>query len=478
MKRCLFFLFALTLLPLFSTAQTLEEAKKLFFDNKFTEAKPIFATLVKKAPRNASYNHWYGVCLYKTGETESAIKYLTFAASKKVQEAPRYLGDAFFDLYRFEEAANQYDTYLEKQKEEQTASIYSNKAEIARNAAGMVNRVADVQIIDSVVVSKNKLFAHYKERTLDQNIHLLSDYFETGEGYDNACMFINSRETSRIFPASQSGKGLDFMRQEKLSDSWGERKVLPKEVNSEADENYPFILSDGLTIYFGSKGHNSIGGYDIFVTRYNAENGNYYAAENLGMPFNSTANDYLYAIDEVHNIGWFVTDRNQEPEKSVIYTFIRDENRQNVQDKTPEEKIALAQIRSIRATWKKPDYKPFLEDIYTEKRALHEAYKEKKSQEFHFYINENTVYTRLENFKSLDARSYYQQYIEKQKQVEELEAKLSTWRTLYAKETKTGKEELKSKILSLEKEYESIATLPYQLQNKCRSAELSQLKQK
>ncbi|MDD4822339.1 MAG: tetratricopeptide repeat protein [Bacteroidales bacterium] len=478
MKRCLFFLFALTLLPLFSMAQTLEEAKQLFFDNKFAEAKPVFATLVKKTPRNASYNHWYGVCLYKTGETESAIKYLTFAASKKIQEAPRYLGDAFFDLYRFEEAAKQYEDYLAKQKEEQIAAIYNKKAETARNAAGMVSRVADVQIIDSIVVNKKKLFATYKERTLEQNIHLLSDYFETGEGYDDACMFINSRETSRIFPASQSGKGLDFMRQEKLSDSWGERKILPKEVNSDTDENYPFILSDGLTIYFGSKGHNSIGGYDIFVTRYDAENGSYYAAENLGMPFNSPANDYLYAIDEVHNIGWFVTDRNQESGKAIIYTFIRDENRQNVQDKTPEEKIALAQIRSIRATWKKPNYKLFLEDIYKEKRALYEAYQEKKSEEFHFYIDENTVYTRLENFKSLDARSYYQQYIEKQKQVDEMETKLSSWRALYAKETKTGKEELKSKILKLEKEYESIATLPYQLQNKCRSAELSQLKQK
>ncbi len=478
MKRYLIFLFTLMLFPLSSIAQTLEEAKQLFFDNKFAEAKPIFATQVKKSPRNASFNHWYGVCLYKTGEIESAIKYLSFAASKKIQESPRYLGDAFFELYRFDEAAEQYDAYLAKQKDEQVAAGYRKKAEIAKEAAGMINRIADLQIIDSLVVNKKELFKAYKDRTLEHNIHLLSDYFETGAGYEDASMFINSRETSRIFPVSQSGKGLDLMRQEKLSDSWGERKLLPKEVNSTADENYPFILSDGLTIYFGSKGHNSIGGYDIFVTRFDAENGSYYSAENLGMPFNSTANDYLYAIDEVHNIGWFVTDRNQEEGKAVIYTFIKDENRQNVQDKTPEEKIALAQIRSIRTTWKKQSYKLLLDDIYKEKRSVNEAYNEKKSEEFHFYIDENTVYTRLENFKSLDARSFFQQYIEKQKQVDEMETQLASWRALYFKETKTGKEQLKSKILSLEKEYESIVTKPYEFQNKCRSAELSQIKQK
>lgn len=40
------------------------------------------------------------------------------------------------------------------------------------------------------------------------------------------------------------------------------------------------------------------------------------------MPFNSPANDYMYAIDEFNNIGWFASDRYQPDNKVCIYVFV------------------------------------------------------------------------------------------------------------------------------------------------------------
>ena len=62
--------------------------------------------------------------------------------------------------------------------------------------------------------------------------------------------------------------------------------------------NCPFLMNDGQTLYFAAKGSESIGGYDIFVTRYNSETHSFLKPENIGMPFNSTADDLLYVIDE------------------------------------------------------------------------------------------------------------------------------------------------------------------------------------
>ena len=73
-------------------AQTLTQAKQMYNEGKFAEAKPVFERLVKQVPSNASYNHWYGVCCYETGELEKAIKPLSFAVKRKVQEAYRYFG--------------------------------------------------------------------------------------------------------------------------------------------------------------------------------------------------------------------------------------------------------------------------------------------------------------------------------------------------------------------------------------------------
>lgn len=39
------------------------------------------------------------------------------------------------------------------------------------------------------------------------------------------------------------------------------------------------------------------------------------------MPFNSTANEYLLAIDDYDTLGWLVTDRNQPADSVCIYTF-------------------------------------------------------------------------------------------------------------------------------------------------------------
>ena len=54
----------------------------------------------------------------------------------------------------------------------------------------------------------------------------------------------------------------------------------------------------------------------------------YLAPENVGMPFNSPYNDYMYVIDEFNNLGWFASDRYQPEDKSAyMYSFRHHPNR-------------------------------------------------------------------------------------------------------------------------------------------------------
>ena len=71
-----------------------------------------------------------------------------------------------------------------------------------------------------------------------------------------------------------------------------------------------------------------LGGYDIFVTRYNTNTDTYLVPENVGMPFNSPYNDYMYVIDEYNNLGWFASDRFQPEGKVCIYVFIPNNSKQ------------------------------------------------------------------------------------------------------------------------------------------------------
>lgn len=86
-------------------AQSLDQAKKLYNEGQYAEAKPAFERLVKQAPSNSSYNLWYGVCCFETGDLAKAEKHLSQAVKRRVQEAYRYLGEVYYQTYRFDKAS-------------------------------------------------------------------------------------------------------------------------------------------------------------------------------------------------------------------------------------------------------------------------------------------------------------------------------------------------------------------------------------
>ncbi|MBN2668051.1 MAG: PD40 domain-containing protein [Bacteroidales bacterium] len=71
-------------------------------------------------------------------------------------------------------------------------------------------------------------------------------------------------------------------------------------VNSPEDEDGPYVSLDGQTLFFSSKGHQNMGGYDLYSTQLD-EYGNWTEPKNLGYPINSVADDiFISTLDQVH----------------------------------------------------------------------------------------------------------------------------------------------------------------------------------
>lgn len=206
----------------------------------------------------------------------------------------------------------------------------------------MLAATQQVMFIDSMVVDKSDFYSHIPlssecgrlmqkdgvgQYTTELGDHRIEAMLHPGDtaAYLATCDFIGGQWTE---PVPVEGVGSD-------------------------DANYPYVMPDGTTLYYAQKGEKSIGGYDIFVTRYNAENGSYLRPENLGMPFASEANDYFYVIDEPMQLGYFVTDRRQPEEKVCIYVFIPSASRRVYQSEaySSEQLRSLAAINSIADTW-------------------------------------------------------------------------------------------------------------------------------
>ncbi len=88
--------------------------------------------------------------------------------------------------------------------------------------------------------------------------------------------------------------GRDIWRSKKLPDGkWGEAYNMGATLNTQYEEDAVFISPDENTLYFSSQGHNSIGGFDVFSTKKDAE-GNWGTPKNIGYPINTTDDDVFF----------------------------------------------------------------------------------------------------------------------------------------------------------------------------------------
>jgi tetratricopeptide (TPR) repeat protein len=80
-------------------------------------------------------------------------------------------------------------------------------------------------------------------------------------------------------------------------------------INTQYDEEFPFIAPDGKTLYFSSQGFNSMGGFDLFYSVLNEEDGTWSAPRNVGYPVNSVGDDMTISFTENNRVAYISSDR-------------------------------------------------------------------------------------------------------------------------------------------------------------------------
>jgi outer membrane protein OmpA-like peptidoglycan-associated protein len=77
---------------------------------------------------------------------------------------------------------------------------------------------------------------------------------------------------------------------------WGTAKSLGANINTKYDDDSPYMSKDGKTLYFSSRGHNTMGGYDIFKSEYDEAGRKWGPAINMGYPVNTPDDDSYYRL--------------------------------------------------------------------------------------------------------------------------------------------------------------------------------------
>ncbi len=127
--------------------------------------------------------------------------------------------------------------------------------------------------------------------------------------YDESHASISADGNILYFTSNRPGGygGYDIYISQRLPNGeWSLATNAGNIINTSDDENGPFIHPDGTTLYFSSKGHNSMGGYDLFYSILK-EDGTFTKPDNMGYPINSIDNDAFYVISADGKRAYYAT---------------------------------------------------------------------------------------------------------------------------------------------------------------------------
>lgn len=356
-------------------------------------------------------------------------------------------GRQAFLRYDFEEASDLFDQYRNmktkaKQELPENFEELETKLEIAANA---FDRVQKIEVIDSISMPRSTFVQSYRLSRSAGKIGYLEELEIKELTGEPELAFLSERGDYLINVTSDPEGYLRLRENNRLLDgSWESRETLTGDFEQSGNYLYPFMSSDGQTLYFANDGEESIGGLDIFVAQKEPISGEFLQPLNLGMPFNSPYDDFMMAIDEENGIGWWATDRNSPEGNVTIYVYLIDDIRKNYPSDT-ENLVDLALLEGYKSTWEEDN----LENYKSKLSTLPEVKKnqENKNEEFILPLGNGKVYYKFTDFKNRKASDLMKQYLLKEKELIKKEDALSQYRQDY----KTNKS-LQNKIQSLEEE--------------------------
>lgn len=238
--------------------------------------------------------------------------------SAKGEEEYKWTGNAFFDLFTYDQksrTATPFNSFINTQLNEGNATFNGNFSEMFF-VKTIPNRTADTLY--------TKLMSS-KWNGNNWSVPEVLPFVKDGVNYGQATISKDGRTLYFSCDDRDGWGGMDIYVVQRVNDGWNTPVLLGRSINTEKDEDFPFLDSD--TLYFASDGHRGMGGLDIFKAY--QLNGRWTPAKNLKAPINSGADDFSLVIDykkiirnkDVLYSGYFTSARMNGKGGDDIYQF-------------------------------------------------------------------------------------------------------------------------------------------------------------
>ena len=330
-------------------------------------------------------------------------------APKITPEELLHQANTAFEAYDFDlalEKLEEYESAIQRTKKPLSDEYHSLMRRV-QTGTDMLARVEDIVIIDTLHVSADDFFRFYRLSAPSGRIIGSAELPAEAHPAAGSTAYVTEDGETAIWSQSDNTGHSQLFQASKLVDgSWEAPHPLGDDLAKGADAKYPFLMSDGVTLYYASNGNGSLGGYDIFMTRNDGDR--YLDPANVGMPYNSPANDYLMAIDELTGAGWWASDRDAPEGEVTIYVFMPRDVRKNYSIDR-EDLPSLAKIdygKDQRAA------DPAAQEVIQRINELSsQSERASSSSDFAFALPDGSIARRMGDLRTVDGRRAMKAYL-------------------------------------------------------------------
>mgnify|MGYP002579638150 FL=1 len=247
---------------------------------------------------------------------------IAFTAEASAQVSPTRLmikADSCRMAYNFAEAVQYSESAVEAL--DSTASARAEEQLLmARNGLNMMSFCSQPTVVAKQTFPLKDFFLFYpiKDHSWRKTPNQLDSL-----GGDNLSRAIFIPDGSRdIYYSAKDEEGIRNIYATHLTDSlWSVPTLINEQMTSSSDEIYPMLSPDGQSLYFASKGLYGMGGYDLYVSNWNSETNDWDMPVNMGFPYSSPYDDFLFVNTEDGKYSIFASNRECGRDSVTIYVL-------------------------------------------------------------------------------------------------------------------------------------------------------------
>lgn len=255
-------------------------------------------------------------------------------------------GDALRKAYRFEESLDVYEQALDSALavgNEALADLVCDRTVLSENGRNMSRFVQKPTVIAKRLFSLDEFFLYYPLE--DRSWRALPNPLDSSstDGLVRALFAPDWNDV--IYFSAEGDEGVRNLYVTEQQDTvWSVPVLLEKQSTTDSNEIYPMLSPDGKTLYFSSKGFYGAGGYDLYKSVLDEATQTWSVPQNMGFPYSSPADDFLYVESEDGEYAVFASNRECPADSVWVYVLQYEDYPVHSAVTDPDELLELSRL--------------------------------------------------------------------------------------------------------------------------------------